>query len=68
MSTTRRLAVILAADVAPSRRRGDRIGRSTSVIGTERTCRCSRLMSVVGGRADHICSKGVFRLLTQLRH
>jgi hypothetical protein len=32
MSTTRRLAVILAADVAPSRRRGDRIGRTTSVI------------------------------------
>jgi hypothetical protein len=52
MSTTRRLAVILAADVAPSRRRGDRIGRSTSVIGTKRTCRRSPRMSAVEGRTD----------------
>ena len=52
MSTTRRLAVILAADVAPSRRRGDRIGRSTSVIGTFETCQPALNSSAYGGRPE----------------
>jgi len=37
----------------------------TSGIGTERTWRSSRCMSVIGGAADDICSQRVFRLLTQ---
>src|ERR1035437_10261754 len=38
-----------------------------SVVGTERTWRSSRCMSVIGATADDICSHRVFRLLTQLR-
>src|SRR5260370_42243283 len=37
-------------------------------IGTERTWRSSRCMSVIGATADDICSPRVFRLLTHLRH
>src|ERR1019366_445150 len=37
-----------------------------SPIGTFRTCRSSRCMSVIGATADVICSKRVFRLLTYL--
>jgi hypothetical protein len=39
-----------------------------SPVGTERTWRSSRCMSVIGATADDICSQRVFRLLTQLRH
>jgi hypothetical protein len=37
---------------------------TTSVHGTERTCRSGRDMSAIGARADVICSERVFRLLT----
>ena len=40
----------------------------TSGIGTERTWRSSRCMSVIGATADVICSKRVFPSLTQLGH
>src|SRR6266404_3581459 len=36
------------ADAARQRRRGDRIGLSTSGVGTKRTCRSILAMSVVG--------------------
>jgi NAD(P)H-dependent flavin oxidoreductase YrpB (nitropropane dioxygenase family) len=47
------------------RRRRDRIDAATSVYGTFQTCCRSRLMSVVGGRADRICSQGVFRIFAR---
>jgi hypothetical protein len=36
-----------------------------NTIGTERTWRSGRDMSVIGATADVICSERVFRLLTQ---
>jgi hypothetical protein len=41
---------------------------ATSGVGTERTCRSGRSMSVVGGRAENIGSERVFPSLTQLGH
>jgi putative ABC transport system substrate-binding protein len=51
-----------------SRRRGDRVRLVTSDIGTKRSLRRSRRMSVVGGEAENICSVRVFRILTHLGH
>src|SRR5580704_7958422 len=40
-------------------------GEFFNTIGTERTCRPYRAMSVAGGKAENICSQRVFRILTQ---
>ena len=37
-----------------------------SLPGTKRSSRCRRHMSVVGGKAESICSVRVFRILTHL--
>jgi hypothetical protein len=37
-----------------------------SLVGTERTCRPYRVMSVVGTNAENICSQRVFRRLTHI--
>jgi len=42
--------------------------QAMSPVGTTRTCRRGRSMSVVGGGAEKICSQWVFRLLTKRRH
>ncbi len=39
-----------------------------SARGTERTCRPYWAMSVVGAKAENICSQRAFRLLTQTGH
>jgi hypothetical protein len=39
-----------------------------SVLGTKRTSSDVRLESAFRGKADHMCSERVFRLLTRLRH
>jgi hypothetical protein len=44
------------------------LGPITSAVGTERTWRNSRWMSVIGATAENICSQRVFRLLTPNRH
>ena len=59
--------------IACERRRGDRIGRAIAAmhesgIGTKRSLRCSRRMSVVGGEAENMCSARVFRLWTRCGH
>src|SRR5665647_170377 len=38
-------------------------GGATSGVGTKRSLRCSHRMSVVGGKAENMCSARVFRLL-----
>src|SRR5258706_3569819 len=36
-----------------------------SLVGTKRTCRLHRAMSVLRGKAENICSPGAFPVLTQ---
>src|SRR6266404_5389723 len=48
------------APAVPRRRYADFCNK----IGTFRTCRDGLTMSAHGGKAENICSKGVFRLLT----
>src|SRR5258708_1607351 len=38
---------------------------STSAVGTKRTCRLCCAMSAIGGKAENICSRRVFPLLTR---
>jgi hypothetical protein len=45
-----------AANVAGDRRRGDQIGRSTSVHGTNAKCRPRAAMSEIGAKAEDIYS------------